>query len=563
VKHGLSVALAVGALATAATAHAQEPPALSATPASITLAANGTGTTTVANGTGVKLRLGIAVVDASGRSFDAPKPRSLPAGRTTRLTVDLSNAPGDATLVVTARPAPGLPRGAALRVPIAKEASAVPAVKSWTMEFQPLWDEDGRDLPLSGPCSQSAAAKGVTAVVQADGASHTVTGKCTKPSAHKLRLSVTGVGWDGREYSGTLKLGDVEVALTVEERWAWWLAGVIILIGLLAALGLNAWRGWGRGATDLLRRTYTVEQLVDGRNPAAADKAFASAAEELGLPNNVQGWTIADAVKTKLGTTRTKIRGWTDPKEEEVEAVRTDLEALEAQIVAWPEMANELARLSAALDRLGALDAYASTIRARTLALTGKIDLETAGKVKADVTEAVALAAVWPAEAIRDAARDAETLPAGDDARDLLDAALERMAAAADPVAAAAAVEDFWEAHKAIAQAKSPRPAAEAGAEEAVTEPGAMASYVEAVPTADPRDTAKGLGLRIALIDRLVVIFLVVVAWAAGMEALWIDESFGGAWDPILAFVWGAGAGAVATSLGTAIAAAIGSWRTR
>jgi hypothetical protein len=137
------------------------------------------------------------------------------------------------------------------------------------------------------------------------------------------------------------------------------------------------------------------------------------------------------------------------------------------------------------------------------------------------------------------------------------------MNAAPDLDSARQALAAFWSANKALQEAAATR-------QEGLT-PGALrvaaggprgTALFDRLPVGDPGAAAATLARRASMIDFLVLAILLAVALVAGMQALWVDKTFGGFWDIAAAFAWGLGSGAVAGPLTAALGSASRSWLT-
>jgi hypothetical protein len=558
-----TVGVAVATLLLAASAHAQETPPLSASPATVTLDANGNGEVTLSNNLGVDLELTLEVVGEDGARVPSasvdPSDRSLVAGSSATVTVRIPGPPRASILVVVAAPVSGLSEGAALRIPVSKTAPAKPAVKEWTLVYTHAGDDAGTRLPLTSACAGLGLKKATElGTVQAGGEQLAITGSCDGDSSKSVTLTTAVQGSDGRSYKGKIKVGDSEVDLTVEDTLSWMLVALLIAIGIGAAVGVSAWQGWGRATRELLRKSYLVEQLVASRNERNADVSFVKAAADLGLPANVQAWTIAGAVRTKVSELRRPLRRF--PTDDEVTQAGEELDALELEIRQWPDTANRLGELKQRLEKLADLKSYLDIIEPRTLCRPGPLSLEAMRDVRAAADEAVALANDWPAASIEAARGVGKNLPANEPARLHLDSVLERFRTATSPALAKAALDEFWEVDRELREAAVP-PALRAAAMPEAGGP-ALTGRFEQVDTDDPALAARGLATQIWMVDMWVFVVLLLAALIAGMQALWVDKSFGGAWDIASAFVWGLGAGAVGEPLSAALGDLGRSWFT-
>ena len=552
--------VALVALALAAPAGAQDTPALSAGTPSVTLDERGAGEVTLTNETALDLTIALAVVGDDGSRVPnavgdlATGPRLGP-GETATVTVTVPDAPAESVLVVRAAPTGGLPRGAVLRVPVTKLAPPKPAVKAWTIMRKHAGSDEGERLPLTQPCGGLNLTKPKElGTVQAGGHSLTVTGSCPDKSAKWLELSPTHRPSDGRSYTGTIKIGEDEVELTVEDTLVWTLAALIILGGIGLALFANLWPGGGRAIADLRRRSYVVEALVDPDNELSADRSFASAAERVGLPANVQEWRIGPEVRRKLIELRGSLHGF--PEAEALEEAEKELESLETEVRNWHHVANELGDLKHRIGTLSDLEKYVDAVRKRTLDREGPLDLDAMSDVKAATSEALLLATDWPSETIAAARARAAALPESHDARQGFDAFVGRLRGAGTAAAAREALESFWAVNEALHKAGTrtelltgpPMKRFLAEAEAA-----GWAGFFQPVETDDPTAAARDIGRRIAFVDAAVLVALLSAALVAGMQELWVGQSFGGFWDIAAAFVWGLGSGTIAAPLTTAL----------
>jgi hypothetical protein len=556
---GIICALAF--LLLAANARASEEAPLSASPSPVELDAGGNGEVALANETGAGLSLSLRIVGEKGEalpgaSVTPSKGAAVGPGETLSTKVAVPNPPTTSALVVVAAPAEGLPLGAVLRVPLSKSAAVKPAVTEWTLLDTHPGDDSGAKLPLTAACSNlNLTGASELGTVQAEGETLTVTGKCGDATAKSVDLSVSPSKADGRTYKGKIEVGATEVELTVQNKLCAAIAALLIFIGIVVALAIGAWRGGGRAASDLKRETYVVEQLVADGNPASVDKSFAKAAAVLNLPPNVQAWTVAAAARTKLAELRRPLRGF--PSEETLKKTREALAALELELRNWPEEANLLGELQVRGPKLAELSKYYPAILDRTLRRTGPLELKTMADVKTAAKEAVTLANDWPAGAIATARELALQVP-GTHARASFDTVLDHFHEAGSVGEAMAARSAFWDAYRELRdEATDEGFVAEsmaAGAAAGTTAP------FEPAETDDPAAMAGELAALNFAIDAWVLGMLLLVALAAGMQALWVDKSFGGGWDIIAALAWGVGSGAVGQPLSSALSDFGRSW---
>jgi hypothetical protein len=543
-------------LPTTAWADTQQP--ISASPPAATLDKDGKAAVTVSNELGAQLGLTLEADDQQGQPLSqvtvTPSATSLAAGASLEVTVDAPSRPDSSTLVVVAAAGDALPTGAVLRIPLSKTAPAKPAVTKWKIVNTQAGSDAGRRLPLTKSCAGLGIEKPTElGVVEADGNDLTVTGSCSDPTAKSLALAISDVGPDGRSYSGTIKVADTDVALTVDNTVSWLLAVLLIFLGIIVALGLTGWRESGRAARDIVRRSRLVEWVVSDRNPHNSDRSFAQAATALELPTNVKQWTIAAAVREKSSELRGQVQA--RPTEDELKAATEDIASLEKTVGTWPDFANRLGELNHGLEKLRHLEAYSNRIRARTLDRHGPLDLDAIGDIKAAADEAIPLANDWPITTIVSAQTLALAIP--DDspaigARHDFEALLDQFSAVADIDGAEAALAEFWTVNKELKGATEPEWAFaidfDSDPEEA-----AHPSPFHPVETDDPAAIAAQIATEIWAIDLAVVIVLLLAAVFAGMQALWVDKTFGGASDVIAALFWGLGAGTVVQPLAAAL----------
>jgi hypothetical protein len=244
------------------------------------------------------------------------------------------------------------------------------------------------------------------------------------------------------------------------------------------------------------------------------------------------------------------------PTDAEVAATRKALDDLDAQVRAWPQVANRLGELANRAERLLDLTSYLQSILARTLGRAGPLDPAAMADVKAAADEALALAAAWPAETIHMAKRTVAWVP-GDAAVGQWHALLQRLHEAPDDASARAAIGSIYDANTALQKAVEEKLRADGLVVEEETE-AAIAGPLgfglfEPVDVGDPGATSRDLGWRISALDKAAFAFLLAVALVAGMQALWVDKTFGGFWDVASAIVWGSGSAAVAAPLSAAL----------
>lgn len=552
---------ALALLLLASAAQAQEDPPLSATPSSVTLGSDGVGRLVLTNETAIELELTLKIsrpdgVEGAGGFINPDDEIEIGPGERVPLVVTVYAGPLR-FLDVIATPTRRLPHGAVLRVPMNEVAPVKPTVSEWTFVHTRAGGDSGTLLPLTGPCG-GLYLSGPTKLgtVQADGEQVTITGSCSDAEATSLELTTSAGGSSGHTYKGKIEVGEGEVELAVLDRLSGVLTAFLILLGILIALAVSIWRGWGRSTGDLLRETRVVEELVGSNNEANVDSGFRKAASELKLPQNVQEWTVAAALRSELAELRRPLHRL--PSEEQLKKTREALAALELELRNWPSIANRLGELQERSERLAALGSYRQSVLDRTLARTGPLDLKAMREVKATADEAVTLAADWPAKAIDAAIALAESLPDGVPVPASFSAVIDRFHEATSAAGAREALAAFWPAEIELREAAAG--AGLAGAVSVETSASEPPSLFEPVETEDPGIAARKLAVRIFAVDAVVLGLLLLVALLAGMQALWVDKSFGGAWDVTTALAWGLGSGLIGQPLTSALSDLGRSW---
>lgn len=539
---------------------------VSITPAAITLDAHGRGSVTITNRSCKPVVLTSLVLGSDGSPVVKAHVSEPPGGTvgpraSARMTVVASGL-RVGSLIVVARTR-GTLRVTILTVALAAHVvahvAASPAVESWTIRDVLAGSTSGLDLPLNGTCGQLALRlPEVVGYVQADGVAVPVGARCPSLATNSVHLSPGPVPWAGRTYTGKIVLGpagSAGVSLTVVSTTAWWIVALLIVAGICVAVAIAQWQGWRRGARVLLRRTYLIEQLVSSRNPNNADASFAAGAAAANLPENVRGWTITDAVRGSLAAVRATLRAQPSASDPGTVAdIKSQLDGLEQTTRSWPNVANLLSELRHRVERLAVLTTYQAQIQQQTLSRpAGKLELQDIDNIKQAAGEALQLAADWPADAIEANRVLAQELPANSEALARLDAVRTRFGAAQSMDDARDALADFWEAAEAVHEAVAAQqphlaevalPAAGARAQAGIFVP---------VPVNDPAMTAKRMARQIFMFDSVVVAILLVVAVVAGVQALYVGKTFGGAGDVVTALVWGLGSGAIASALSGAV----------
>jgi hypothetical protein len=557
----LAGACALALLLLGSTAHAQEASPLSAIPPSVSLEGDRTGRLVLVNETGVKLDATLTIGREDGKAgaggFVMPaKEIEIDPGKRFPLTVTVYGGPLR-FLDVVAAPTEALPRGAVLRVPLQEVTPVEPAVSEWAVVHTTAGGDSGTELPLTGPCGNLELSGPMKlGTVQASGEQLTITGSCSDEKTESLELSTSGSGSSGNAYKGKIAVGDGEVDLTVQDKLSGIVTAFLIFLGIVVALAVSIWRGWGRPTGDLLRETRVVEELVTSDNEANVDIGFKKAASELELPENVQEWTIAAAVQQELTELRRPLRRL--PSEEQLKKTREALTSLELELSVWPKVANRLGELQQRSDQLAALSHYRQSVWDRTLGRKGPLDLAAMREVKATADEALTLAGDWPDKAIADASALAESLPKGVPVPASFEAVLDRFREAKSAADAKEALSAFRSAEIELRKA-----AKGAGLDEGMLASASISEPIvlfEPVAIEDPAPSARELAVGIFAIDAVVLGLLLLVALIAGMQALWVDKSFGGAWDVTAALAWGLGAGVIGQPLTSALTDAGRSW---
>ncbi len=552
------------------TAQAEESPPLSppltAIPPSVALEPDGTGSLTVLNETAVELKLSLSLASEDGEEdrtgfIGTGTEMNIEPGERAPIRVTSYIRP-EAFLDIVAEPASGLPHGAVLRVPLHEGAPVKPAVSEWVFVNTFEGGESGTQLPLTGPCvnlhltdPNHFTDPTKIGTVQVAGKQATVSGSCSDTKSESLELTTSAGEASGHTYKGKITVGEGELDLAVEEKFSGVLTALLILLGIAVAIRVSSWRGWGRSKEDLRREIRVVEEMAAGENAANIDSGFKKAAAELKLPANVQEWTTAEAVRHELAELRRPLRLF--PSEEQLKKTREALAKLELELRAWPDVANRLGELQQRNEQLAVLDKYRQSVLDRTLARVGPLDLKAMREVKAAADEAVTLAGDWPARAIEDAIAMAENLPDGVSPPAGFDAVIQRFREATSVAGAKEALAAFWPA-----EVKLRKVAADAELDErfiAAATPEPTVPF-EPVETVDPGPSAHELAVKVFAVDTVVLGLLLLVALVAGMQELWVDKSFGGAWDVAAALAWGFGAGAVGPPLISALGDLGRSW---
>ena len=435
--------------------------------------------------------------------------------------------PQEATLVVVVAPNTGLPQGATLRIPLRTTKAVKSEVTEWTFTSTRPGSDSGVELPLTAPCA-GLDLKEPLGTVQGEGEHLTVNGTCADKAVEAIDLSVSGPIASGHVYKGKIKVGESDVELTVEDKLSAALAALIIFFGIIIALAIGYFQGSRRPAMELTSQIRIVEAFVSPHNPENVEKAFAEAAAKLDLPQEVRRWSIAGSARGELATLRKALRG--SPSEEVLKATRETLLKLELELHEWPKVANRLGELKLRGPRLAILPHYYGPILDRTLSRSGRFDLDAMRDVKAAADEAVTLANDWPHNQIEAAQALAASLPDDVPVPASFAVVLSRFDAATNIKDAEAALKQFWKANKDL------REAAQIGrvTRGAIAAAGASAAgdeVFEPVETGDPAKAAAALAHDIFAIDFIVMTVLLAVALLAGMQLLWVGQSFGTCWD--------------------------------
>jgi hypothetical protein len=546
----------------ASEALAEEPTPLSASQSTVVLDPGGHGTVGLTNQTGIELSLNLSAVDKDGEvlpgaSITPPSGSRLGPGASATVTFTV---PVDAAgnLIVVAAPTNGLPEGAVVRVALVKAETAKAAVAEWTFVNTHPGGNSGTQLPLTSTCNSLGLTEPTPlGTVQSEGESLTVTGTCAATDAKALDLSISAPRTDGRVYKGTIKVGESEVGLTVEDKLCAALAALFIFIGIGLALGVGGWQSGRRPALQLIREIRIVETFVSAANKKNLDKLFKDAATELKLSPEVRDWTIAAAVSAELAALRSSLNGL--PSEEELKAKREALVKLELELREWPKVANLLGELKLRGPRLQILTHYYGPILDRTLKRHGPLDLTAMRDIKAAASEAVALANEWPSDQIAAAQALAQNLPEGVAVPASFEVALRQFDSAATAEDAKKAKKAFWKASVELQNAAKDEEVA-AGAMAVAGSAAAPEPVFDPVKTDDPAVAAASLASTILMIDLIVLGILLTVALNGGMQALWVGKSFGGFWDIAAALAWGLGAGAIGKPLSEGLTNVGRSW---
>ena len=419
----------------------------------------------------------------------------------------------------------------------------------------------GTRLPLDGPCADlGLAPNAVLGRVQADGSSVVITGTCDPADPNSVHLHPAPFSWRGRSYTGTLTIGTGEhksVALTLNRTMNVWLVVGLMLVGVVIALGVTHWTGTGREVAIEVRHTFLIDGMVSAKNKDNPDTQFAKLADDLGLPPNVRGWTIAPAVNSATAAARAKLRG--SPSSDDLAKIKADLTALSDRVRTWPGVANSLATLRARSARLDKAAAYEKYVDSKTFdrqladggaLLRADIDsIATVADEAVGVTGDIDLGTLQLADQLMN--EHAELTEAED-----LNKAFGKLGAVTTAAEVRSALVEVSAAYLTLRTA--------------VDQQGAQAMYAvapDALPTAgggglavfaglatvDPLEHAAQQKVRIWLIDRAVFIVLLVAAIVGGLQTLWVGKQFGSPLDVLVALAWGLGATAVTGALAGAV----------
>jgi hypothetical protein len=532
-------------VACGATAVAADEPVLISGPKSVKVE-DGAADLTIASESGTPVHLLFFTADADGNRLAQLGERDLGPGDVTQIRFRAGASFGQLVVV-----AGGPSRSHVLRIPLASEPSA-PAVEKWTVINRRAASDTDEPLPLTGDCAGLALDAKPLGTVAGEGEALTIRGKCLAGDKEHLQLVIPDTT-AGREYSGKIKVGESEVELTVKDTACAGLVLLLLLIGLAAA-GFAGWfTAAGRGVWELRRRLYLVERMVAEGVEHNADAEFAAAARRLGLPKNVAEWTIADGVRKELARIRRRDRTGADA--EQLKRLGKELRKVRRAVRTWAAFANTLDKLVKQDQTFARLPGYRTAIWKRTMDRTGALGPAAMRDARKAATEALDIAREWPADRIEVTNAVAESISApaatlfktwltqivtltdADAIRDARDTYVKKHEG---DVAAAAA--DLAEDHMYLVRAATPH---------AVD--GEDVESHRDVKVKDPGVKALRIAIGISGLDMVIFLVLLGVALVAGMQELWVDETFGGLWDCLAAVAWGFGSGAISGTLTNAV----------
>jgi hypothetical protein len=391
-------------------------------------------------------------------------------------------------------------------------------------------------------------------------------------------------------YSGTIDLtpdddkGAVELSVDVRDSILWAIA--FLAIGIFVALRGRRWKG--------MRAGYTIE----GRRTAAdvgfneAWTAFqAAAAEKPWKDYDARGPYHVASKKVRAAVADLANASFEELDEDARKLVEAQIETLEQAVESVAKLSVAFESLEEALHGLAigrpdwlpgpATPAFATA--ARNL-LTGtdhegkprELSLAAIDTLLDDVAKASVLAERWPllhAEAVRAARRVGRGSVAADESDDVVLAARRKLIGAWLLLAEAPDVETveernllahFGEAIAAAAELSRPARVAEgppdalAGVTDDVDEKaeaeerGVLLGGLHDLPS-DPQQRLAEIGRRVRVGDTVVVVGAAALALYSGLEALYIDKTFGTFEDYLAAALWGLVTAGALDALGQAL----------
>lgn len=551
----------------------------------------------VRNTTGVEVAVSAGIQGDAAVPLELEAPVSVSAGDALTISVDAGEVVPDSStrLVLVVAPTTSHPDGWSTAVPfaIAAPIAAVPAVASIDVTARDFGDTRHVRVPLSntGDCSDvllpGTDETGAGLIVAGDHIAR-VTATCVERGAADdpiiAELVAHDLAFDGLDYAGTIDFapddpdaGDLE--LSVRRTMPFVLFLLLLGAGLVIAYLAHLWTNGVRTAVaQRLRTRHLIEGLRSTR-PDAPLVQFAEICQRGNIAGNVAGWGIGDALTGELNGANDLLRPLSRwfrlPNPKDLADAGTAVDAVEAAVLALPDLANSLVRLGVVCGQLSALNSYSDAVLTATLnrppdgLTTGTSELAT---IDDTARNGIRIAASWPAGLVNaigdDMAWLGQVVP-GDGPR--ADAFLEARRHAVDAWTAfeaeadgalsddqiASARSHLYEARGKVAAARNALADTETALEGAIVV-GAVApedhSLAPAdVPAAAPAGASALLRARMWITDRLLFVLVVVAALVAGVEALYVDKAVGGAWDWLVIVTWGFVAATAAEPIAAAV----------